>query len=44
MFESVREQRFAEVTSDIATLTGGEPVNFADTAQRAIRRASVFGG
>lgn len=37
MFESVREQRFAEVTGDVATLTGRPPVPFGVTAERAFR-------
>ncbi|MEV0177523.1 NAD(P)H-binding protein [Streptomyces sp. NPDC050803] len=42
MFESVREQRFAEVTADITSLTGRNPVGFHETAQFALQ-ASLSG-
>ncbi|MET8677280.1 NAD(P)H-binding protein [Streptomyces sp. NPDC004647] len=37
MFESVREQRFEAVTSDVATLTGLAPVDFSTNAELAIQ-------
>ncbi|MFE4668229.1 NAD(P)H-binding protein [Streptomyces sp. NPDC056716] len=43
MFESVRGQRFAEVTGDVAALTGHGPVGFEDIAQRAFQASLRVG-